>query len=115
MPSNFDEPAVSPPTRRAFLVRGILFSSSLLALSESWTGTSLPYSLAPQSLLPPDVLRAPAHVIEAYRFAVANRETLRYIPCYCGCGSEGHASNAACYVKDGSKPGNLLFDRMSLG
>jgi hypothetical protein len=53
-------------------------------------------------------------VREAYRFAISNRDTLRYIPCYCGCGSEGHTSNASCYLKDSSTPGNLQFDRMSL-
>jgi hypothetical protein len=54
-------------------------------------------------------------VREAYRFAVANRETLRYIPCFCGCGADGHTSNASCYVKDGSPADRLEFDRMSLG
>jgi hypothetical protein len=53
-------------------------------------------------------------VVEAYRFAIANRATLRYIPCYCGCGAEGHTSNASCYLKDFSTPENLVFDRMSL-
>ena len=72
------------------------------------------YQLAPESLLPGDIRRAPDEVREAYRFAIANRNVLRYIPCYCGCGSEGHTSNASCYVKDDSTPGNLTFDRMSL-
>ena len=72
------------------------------------------YRLAPESLLPDDIRRAPAEVREAYRFAIVNRYILRYIPCYCGCGDEGHTSNASCYVKDSSKPGNLIFDRMSL-
>lgn len=72
------------------------------------------YRLAPESLLPDDIRRAPAEVREAYRFAIVNRDILRYIPCYCGCGDEGHTSNASCYVKDSSKPGNLIFDRMSL-
>jgi hypothetical protein len=73
------------------------------------------YTLAPESVLPTDIRRGPAHVREAYRFAVANREVLRWIPCYCGCGAEGHTSNASCYLKDFSTPGNLVFDRMSLG
>jgi hypothetical protein len=60
------------------------------------------YALAPESILPPDIARAPAHVREAYRFAVANRDTLRFIPCFCGCGAERHASNASCYVTDDS-------------
>ena len=72
------------------------------------------YKLASESVLPTDIRGAPAEVREAYRFAIANRETLRYIPCYCGCGSEGHTSNASCYVKDSSTPDKLIFDRMSL-
>jgi hypothetical protein len=72
------------------------------------------YQLAPENVLPADIAKAPEEVREAYRFAIANRDTLRYIPCYCGCGSEGHASNASCYLKDVSTPGNLQFDRMSL-
>ena len=66
------------------------------------------------TLAPADIAKAPAEVREAYRFAIANRDTLRYIPCYCGCGSEGHTSNASCYVKDSSTRDNLIFDRMSL-
>jgi hypothetical protein len=72
------------------------------------------YELAPENVLPRDVAKAPAEVREAYRFAIANRDTLRYIPCYCGCGSEGHTSNASCYVKDSSTQENPIFDRMSL-
>ena len=73
------------------------------------------YALAPESVLPPDIQRASSEIREAYRFAVANRETLRYIPCFCGCGADGHTSNASCYVKDASTPDRLEFDRMSLG
>jgi hypothetical protein len=81
------------------------------------------YQLAPESVLPSDVRLAPAEVREAYRFAIANRDILRYIPCNCGCGSEGHTSNASCYLKNVSTayyllsvrlPDNLQFGRMSL-
>jgi hypothetical protein len=72
------------------------------------------YALAPESVLPADIQRAPAQVRETYRFAVANREVLRWIPCYCGCGADGHTSNASCYLKDFSTSGKLVFDRMSL-
>jgi diadenosine tetraphosphatase ApaH/serine/threonine PP2A family protein phosphatase len=34
-----------------------------------------------------------------YAFAAQNAETLTWIPCTCGCGDLGHASNRACYVK----------------
>jgi Protein of unknown function with PCYCGC motif len=72
------------------------------------------YKLAPENLLPKDIRSAPEEVREAYRFAITNRDTLRYIPCYCGCGADGHTSNASCYIQDNSTPKKLLFDRMSL-
>ena len=72
------------------------------------------YQLAPENVLPADIAKAPAEVREAYRFAINNRDTLRSIPCYCGCGSDGHTSNASCYFKDNSTPANPVFDRMSL-
>jgi hypothetical protein len=72
------------------------------------------YKLAPESVLQADIAKAPAEVREAYRFAIINRDTLKYIPCYCGCGSEGHTSNASCYLKDSSTREKLEFDRMSL-
>jgi len=69
--------------------------------------------LAPENLLPKDIRQTPEEVREAYRFAIANRNTLRYIPCYCGCGADGHTSNASCYVSDSSTSNKLVFDRMS--
>lgn len=36
---------------------------------------------------------------ELYRFAVENHGVLTFMPCTCGCGGLGHASNRACYVK----------------
>jgi Protein of unknown function with PCYCGC motif len=73
------------------------------------------YKLAPESILPADIRQAPVEVREAYRFALANRDVLRYIPCYCGCGEQGHTSNASCYFQDNSTPQKPVFDRMSLG
>jgi hypothetical protein len=54
-------------------------------------------------------------VRDAYRFAIANRDILRQIPCYCGCGAEGHKSNADCYIKDVRPDGSIVFDPMSFG
>lgn len=103
--------------RRAFLAAATSALGWLLACG--WRGGASAqarsaYKLAPESALAPDIRAAPAKVREAYRFAVENQHVLRYIPCYCGCGGEGHTSNASCYLKEGSKPGNLIFDRMSL-
>ena len=104
--------------RRALLVGGAAAGAAAvggLLLARNFGAVPHTYTLAPESILPPDIQRAPADVREAYRFAVANRDTLRYIPCFCGCGAVGHTSNASCYVKDSTTPGNLEFDRMSLG
>jgi hypothetical protein len=101
--------------RRNFLTIGLITTATVMVDgSGSFAASEHKYKLAPENLLPKDISRAPDEVREAYRFAVANRDTLRYIPCYCGCGSEGHTSNASCYLKDVSTPGNLQFDRMSL-
>jgi hypothetical protein len=93
----------------ATLVLGPLFRRGTLA------AVTHRYKLAPESILPPDIRKAPTEVREAYRFAIANRDTLRYIPCYCGCGEQGHTSNASCYFHDNSTPEKPVFDRMSLG
>lgn len=104
--------------RRAFLNTTVTAATAVVLSESPWSlglsGTKQGYKLAPESLLPFDIRQAPAEVRVAYRFAIANREILRYVPCYCGCGHEGHASNASCYVKDDSTPGNPVFDRMSL-
>jgi hypothetical protein len=72
------------------------------------------YALAPESALPAKIREAPPAVREAYRFAIANRDILRQIPCYCGCGAE-HPSNAECYIKEVKPNGEIVFDPMSFG
>jgi hypothetical protein len=101
--------------RRDFLIRGLLAASTFaIAGCGRFQAAEHHYKLAPENVLPPDIAKAPAEVREAYRFAILNRDTLRYIPCYCGCGADGHTSNASCYFKDRSTPANPVFDRMSL-
>jgi hypothetical protein len=38
-------------------------------------------------------------IAELYRFARERGDVLPWMPCTCGCGQLGHASNRACYVK----------------
>jgi Protein of unknown function with PCYCGC motif len=105
--------------RRSFLRTGTLALATLVLSPLFGRGPFAAakhrYKLAPESLLPADIRKAPVEVREAYRFAIANRDTLRYIPCYCGCGDQGHTSNASCYFQDNSTPEKPIFDRMSLG
>lgn len=103
--------------RRSFLAKVALTKATLVLTplsGRSTMGAVHRYKLAPESILPADIRKAPAEVREAYRFAIANKDTLRYIPCYCGCGEQGHTSNASCYFQDNSTPKKPVFDRMSL-
>ena len=105
--------------RRNFLTAGALMMTTLVLSPlfgrSAFAAGKHRYKLAPESILPADIRPAPDDVREAYRFAITNRATLRYIPCYCGCGAQGHTSNASCYIRDNSIPKKLIFDRMSLG
>jgi Protein of unknown function with PCYCGC motif len=42
---------------------------------------------------------ATGHGAELYRFARERGDVLQWMPCTCGCGQLGHASNRACYIK----------------
>jgi len=51
---------------------------------------------------PIDVVRA------TYDFAAQHPEVLRFVPCYCGCGTEGHSSNESCFIARRDAKGNVL-------
>ncbi len=72
-------------------------------------------AMASMEGMPAEVQRAPVTVQQAYRYAVANPETLQQFPCYCGCGQMGHTSNYSCYVQDVDGAGAITFDTHALG
>jgi hypothetical protein len=43
-----------------------------------------------------------------YDFAAQHPEILGYVPCYCGCGSQGHKANDSCFVARRDAKGNVL-------
>lgn len=105
--------------RLRFVLGAGALMASLIAVLVLWPDgsgkTPQAYTLAPESALPAIVRRASRRVQETYRFAMANRETLRWIPCFCGCGTkEGHTSIADCHIKDIKPDGSVVFDFMSL-
>ena len=51
---------------------------------------------------PMDIVRA------TYDFAAQHPEILGYVPCYCGCGSQGHKANDSCFVARRDPKGNVL-------
>jgi hypothetical protein len=93
----------------------ILILSTVLTGCSSGSETSTPdLKMAPMSDMPAEVKKASVTVQEAYRFNVANPDIMKQIPCYCGCGDMGHASNYACYVQDDTN-GKITFDSHALG
>src|SRR5215211_8203794 len=59
--------------------------------------------------MPAEIQSAPVTVQEAYQFASANPDVMKNIPCYCGCGNVGHASNYSCYVSKVDEKGNFTL------
>jgi hypothetical protein len=50
-------------------------------------------------------------IVEAYKIAAANRDLLKWIPCYCGCGeSAGHLHNGHCFIKEEKADGSIVWD-----
>ena len=50
---------------------------------------------------PMDIVRA------TYDFAAQHPEILSYVPCYCGCGAEGHKHNESCFIARRDAKGNV--------
>lgn len=98
--------------RRIATLSVLLILSVFVSACASAASSSL---LAPASALPDMVKSAPASVRTAYQFALAHPAALENVPCYCGCGSIGHHSNLACYVKDTDANGKVVFDNHALG
>jgi len=64
---------------------------------------------------PDEFRQLPDETQAMYRYAVANRDALRYMPCFCGCVAVGHASNFDCYVREVLPDGRVRLDTMSFG
>jgi hypothetical protein len=51
----------------------------------------------PKGQLP--LFAAKGDAARLYAFAAGDADTLRFMPCTCGCAGFGHTSNRSCYVK----------------
>lgn len=50
-------------------------------------------------------------IVLAYQAAAVTRDTLAWIPCYCGCGgSAGHESNLNCFIAEVNEDGSVVWD-----
>ena len=51
----------------------------------------------------------PMNIVRAtYDFAAQHPEILSYVPCYCGCGADGHKHNESCFIARRDAKGNVL-------
>ncbi len=94
-----------------FLLAVFLLAALPACAGQSQNGLSM----APLDQMASEVRSAAVPVQQAYQFAVANPDTMKQIPCYCGCGAMGHTSNYSCYVKNVGANGQVTFDDHALG
>lgn len=68
-----------------------------------FTGPLPPLPDDPAPVRPPEVMKA------AYEFAGRHPEILSRIPCFCGCGKQGHRSNHDCFVAARAADGSVTW------
>jgi hypothetical protein len=104
-------------SRRRFLVGASAVVVSACAPQASRPGDGLVplYANPARNEWPEEFLRLPAETQAMYRYAAVNRDTLRYMPCFCGCVAGGHRDNFDCYVREVMPDGRVRLDTMSFG
>jgi hypothetical protein len=106
-------------SRRGLLQASVVFGGvALVGCSSSTTSPDTGGDLVAwpaKNRWPKIYTDAPAEVQEAYRYAVANQDVLQWMPCFCGCGANGHTSNRDCYVRETREDGSVVLDPMSFG
>ena len=63
-----------------------------------------------RGIWPAQYRSAPQQVRDAYAWAATHENILRYIPCFCGCGADGHKNNFDCFVKSRELSGWITMD-----
>ena len=105
-------------TRRRVLglaAAGVVASCTQAQRTDPLEGLPGLYARPDRNEWPEELRRLPEPVQAMYRYAVANREVLRWMPCTCGCVNGGHASNFDCYVREVLPDGRVRLDTMSFG
>jgi hypothetical protein len=84
------------------LAAGLVLSGDLSAQAAARKVKTPPLDLPAYQLpRPNEVVRS------VYQFAADHPEVLRYMPCFCGCNTSGHRSNADCFVKTRAANGDV--------
>src|SRR5262245_62694806 len=98
----------------AMLVIGAVIAGAQGAPKTTPAQTAKPSTAARKVTAPPLPVMgfAPVRPMETiratYDFAAQHPEILKYVPCYCGCGSQGHKANESCFVARRDAKGNVL-------
>jgi Protein of unknown function with PCYCGC motif len=85
-------PKSAPPAKTAALANAPMVKYSVPPLP----------SVGFAAVRPMDIVRA------TYDFAAQHPEVLKFVPCYCGCGAQGHKANESCFVARRDVKGNVL-------
>lgn len=105
------------PKARLFLLSTLAVTAALVAAAQAPAGSAQSRPAAPParrvSTPPlPSVGFAPVRPVDVvratYDFAAQHPEVLRYVPCFCGCGMDGHKNNEMCFVARRDASGNVL-------
>lgn len=108
----------------AALIAGVIVFRGATAPAESAAqGAPAPVAEVPESakfgphtqdVLPPldfpgyQMPRSPEVIRAAYKFAAEHPEIASYIPCFCGCGRQGHRGNEDCFVRARDANGDVV-------
>ena len=102
--------------RRRFLVLVGAVLASACAPAALARPTAPPSSIPPlaanptRGIWPSQYQEAPQQVRNAYAWAAGHENILAFIPCFCGCGAEGHKNNFDCFVKSRQTGGWITMD-----
>ncbi len=87
--------------RRVLQVRGRWLAAGVLVALALVAATAILWSSGTERGPASEFLsELPIDARELYAFAVDRPDVLRWIPCYCGCVHDGHASNLDCFVEE---------------
>jgi hypothetical protein len=73
--------------------------------------TDLRETTASIEKLPTFLDKVDPNIKTVYAIAGANLDTIKHMPCYCGCGeSAGHKDNSNCFIKEVNTDGSVVWD-----
>jgi uncharacterized protein with PCYCGC motif len=115
MPASFERLRVLTRQRFLLAIAIMVLAGGAASCTGSTALVTQDLAMAPMAQMPLVVQQAPVTVQQAYQFAVANRDLMKRIACYCGCGKVGHKSNYDCFVSSVDTAGKVTFDQHALG